>query len=132
VCQAAAADVELAPKGKRLHPSALNQGAPQTYAVVEIGGHQMFVEPGKWYTCNRLKAEPGSKIRLGRVLAVRDAGKFTVGAPYLEDVAVEAEVLEELRGPKVIVYKMKPKKHYRRKNGHRQELTKFMVTKIGA
>jgi ribosomal protein L21 len=48
-----------------------------------------------------LQAEPGSKIRFGRVLAVKDAGNFTVGAPYLEDIAVEAEILEELRGPKV-------------------------------
>jgi ribosomal protein L21 len=50
--------------------------------------------------------------------------------PYLGQV--EAEVLEELRGPKIIVYKMKPKKHYRRKNGHRQDLTKFQITSISA
>lgn len=90
----------------------------------------MFVEPGKWYTCNRLKADVGSKIKFGRVLALKKDGKFTVGTPYLESVGIEAEILEELRGPKLIVYKMRPKKHYRRKNGHRQELSKFMVTSI--
>lgn len=83
-------------------------------AVVEIGGTQMFVEPGKWYTCNRLKADVGSKIKFGRVLALKHDGKLTVGQPYLSNVTVEAEVLEELRGPKVIVYKMRPKKHYRK------------------
>lgn len=92
----------------------------------------MFVEPGKWYTCNRLKAEVGSKIRFGRVLALKQQDTLTVGKPYLENVRIEAEILEELRGPKVIVYKMRPKKHYRRKNGHRQSLTKFMVTSISA
>lgn len=79
----------------------------------------MFVEQGKWYTCNRLKADVGARIKFGRVLALKNQGKLTVGTPYLENVHVEAEVLEELRGPKVIVYKMKPKKHYRRKRGHR-------------
>lgn len=78
-----------------------------------------------------LQAEPGSKIRLGRVLALKSGGQFQVGKPYLEDIAVEAEILEDIKGPKVIVYKMKPKKHYRRTNGHRQPLTKFLVTKIG-
>lgn len=81
---------------------------------MEIGGTQMFVEPGKWYTCNRLKADVGSKIKFGRVLALKHDGKLTVGQPYLSNVTVEAEVLEELRGPKVIVYKMRPKKHYRK------------------
>jgi ribosomal protein L21 len=87
--------------------------------VVEVGGKQLFVEPGKWYTCNRLKADVGAKIKFGRVLALKHDGKLTVGMPYLEKVDVEAEVIEELRGPKIIVYKMKPKKHYRRKQGHR-------------
>jgi large subunit ribosomal protein L21 len=64
------------------------------------------------------------------VLALKTNGKFHVGKPYLEGITVEAEIMEDLKGPKVIVYKMKPKKHYRRTNGHRQPLTKFMVTKI--
>ena len=76
------------------------------------------------------QAPEGSKINLGRVLALKNNGQFQVGKPYLEGITVEAEILEDLKGPKVIVYKMKPKKHYRRTNGHRQPLTKFMVTKI--
>lgn len=78
------------------------------------------------------QAEPGSTIQFGRVLALKAAGKFHVGKPYLEGVSVQADILEDTKGPKLIVYKMKPKKHYRRTNGHRQPLTKFMVTKIGA
>eukprot|EP00889_Picochlorum_renovo_P005422 jgi/Picre1/32452/NNA_007798.t1 len=85
----------------------------------------------RWYSVNRLEAEPGSKIQLGRVLALKSAGEFKVGKPYLEGITVEAEIMEEMKGPKVTVYKMKPKKHYRRTNGHRQPLTKFLVTKIG-
>lgn len=133
VAQAAAvAEVEAAPAARPATPSPLTTAPPATYAILEIGGVQMFVEPGKWYCCNRLKAEVGSKIKFGRVLALKHDGKLTVGKPYLADVAVEAEVLAELRGPKVIVYKMRPKKHYRRKQGHRQDLTRFMVTKIAA
>ena len=77
-----------------------------------------------------LQAEPGSVIKFGRVLAAKQDGIFTSGRPYLDNVTVEAEILEELKGEKVIVYKMKPKKHYRPKNGHRQPLTKFLVTNI--
>ncbi|KAK9818015.1 hypothetical protein WJX72_005717 [[Myrmecia] bisecta] len=100
------------------------------YAVIDVGGTQHLVEEGRWYTCNRLKAEPGSKIQFARVLALKSGGQFQVGRPYLEDVKVEAEILEELKGPKLVVYKMKPKKHYRNKTGHRQLLTKFLITKI--
>lgn len=101
-----------------------------TYAVVDIGGHQLIVEEGRWYTVNRLDVEAGSKIQLGRVLALKSNGEFKVGQPYLEGVSVEAEIMEDIKGPKVVVYKMKPKKHYRRTNGHRQPLTKLLVTKI--
>lgn len=132
VAQAAAVAEAPAPAARAATPSPLTTAPPATYAILEIGGVQMFVEPGKWYCCNRLKAEVGSKIKFGRVLALKHDGKLTVGKPYLADVAVEAEVLAELRGPKVIVYKMRPKKHYRRKQGHRQDLTRFMVTKIAA
>lgn len=65
-----------------------------------------------------------------RVIARKSEGELKVGAPYLEDATVEAEILEELRGPKLIVAKFKRKKHYKRRNGHRQELTRFKVTSI--
>lgn len=115
VCAAAATDA----KPKAYHPSPLSQEAPAKYAIVEVAGTQMFVEEGKWYQCNRLKADVGARIKFGRVLALKNQGKLAVGMPFLESANVEAEVIEELRGPKVIVYKMRPKKHYRRKQGHR-------------
>ncbi|EIE19439.1 ribosomal protein L21 [Coccomyxa subellipsoidea C-169] len=99
-------------------------------ASEDLGGTQILVEEGRWYTCNRLQAEPGSKVQLGRVLALKDEGVFHVGKPYLETVIVEAEVLEDTKGPKLTIFKMNSKKHYRRKTGHRQPLTKFLITKI--
>ena len=62
--------------------------------------------------------------------AMPGASRLAAGQPYLENVKVQAQIVEELKGKKVIVYKMRPKKHYQKKNGHRQPLTKFMVTKI--
>ena len=76
------------------------------------------------------QAEPGSKVQLGRVLALKEDGIFHVGRPYLESVVVEAEVLEDTKGPKLTIFKYNAKKHYRRKTGHRQPLTKFLITKI--
>ncbi|KAK9915240.1 hypothetical protein WJX75_006550 [Coccomyxa subellipsoidea] len=77
--------------------------SPQTdkYAVVDLGGTQILVEEGRWYTCNRLQAEPGSKVQLGRVLALKDEGVFHVGAPYLETVIVEAETRRTPRSPRL-------------------------------
>ena len=89
------------------------------------------MEEGRWYTTNRLAAEAGATISLGRVLALKSDGEFTVGRPYLEGVTVTATVLDdELKGPKEVIFKMNSKKHYRRKTGHRQPLTKFVVDKI--
>eukprot|EP00879_Flechtneria_rotunda_P006901 GHRR01007247.1.p1 GENE.GHRR01007247.1~~GHRR01007247.1.p1 ORF type:complete len:304 (+),score=96.61 GHRR01007247.1:118-912(+) len=99
-CQAAAA-AETAETQRPQRPTVHNQPPPETYAIVEVGGKQLFVEPGKWYVCNRLQVDVGDKIRLGRVLALKQGDNFTVGRPYLENVNIEAEVLEELRGPKV-------------------------------
>lgn len=84
VCLAAAGDA----KTKKVHPSPLNVKPPSTYAVIEVGGTQLFVEPGKWYTVNRLKADVGSKVKFGRVLAHKHAEKLTVGTPYLDQVNV--------------------------------------------
>merc|ERR1711988_1700651 len=90
------------------------------YAIIEIGGVQKIVEEGRYYSCNRLPAEIGTKIRLGRVLAVKNEGKLHVGTPWLENASIACEILDTYLGDKVIVYKMKPKKHSRSKNGHRQ------------
>ena len=77
-----------------------------------------------------MQAEPGQTIQLGRVLAVKENGNFNIGAPYLENAVVKAQIVEDLKGPKLTIFKMRAKKHYRRKTGHRQPLTQFYVTEI--
>jgi large subunit ribosomal protein L21 len=98
------------------------------YAVVESGGKQYKVEKGTSLLVDRLSAEQGDKVAL-RAVMFRD--KEVVAEPKeLEKVKVEATVAEHLRGPKIKVFKYKPKKGYRRRAGHRSELTKLEVTEI--
>ena len=106
----------------------------QDYAVVELGGTQVIVEVGGVYDTNRLDAEPGSTIKLNRVLLVKDQGgnDLRLGKPYVEDATVEAEVVQHKKAKKVVVFKMQPKKHTRSKVGHRQHQTTIKVTKISA
>jgi large subunit ribosomal protein L21 len=99
-----------------------------TYAVIESGGKQYKVEKGSSLLVDRLSAKEGDKVSLRPVL-FRD--KEVVAAPKeLEKVKVEATVAEHLRGPKIKVFKYKPKKGYRRKAGHRSELTRLEVTEL--
>jgi large subunit ribosomal protein L21 len=98
------------------------------YAVVETGGKQYRVEVGTSLLVDRLSAKEGEKVSL-RPVMFRD--KEVVAEPKeLEKVRVEAKVAEHLRGPKVKVFKYKPKKGYRRRAGHRSELTKLEVTEV--
>src|SRR6476469_5851640 len=98
------------------------------YAVVETGGKQYKVEKGTALLVDRLSAKEGDKVALRAVL-FRD--KEVVAEPKeLEKVKVEAKVAEHLRGPKIKVFKYKPKKGYRRRAGHRSELTRLEVTEL--
>jgi len=98
------------------------------YAVVETGGKQYRVEEGSSLLVDRLDAEQGDKVSL-RPVMFRD-GEVLVGEKELASVKVEATVAEHLRGPKVKVFKYKAKKGYRRRAGHRSELTKLEVTSL--
>jgi large subunit ribosomal protein L21 len=99
-----------------------------TYAVIESGGKQYKVEKGSSLLVDRLSAKQGDKVAL-RAVMFRD--KEVVAEPKeLEKVKVEATVAEHLRGPKVKVFKYKPKKGYRRRAGHRSELTRLEVTEL--
>merc|ERR1739848_350409 len=100
------------------------QRSLDNYAVIEVGGSQKIVKEGQYYSCNRLQAGIGSTIRFGRVLAIKNNGKFHVGAPWITNALVEAEISDEFRGDKILVYKMNPKKHTRKLNGHRQLITR--------
>jgi large subunit ribosomal protein L21 len=99
-----------------------------TYAVIETGGKQYRVEKGTSLLVDRLSAKEGEKVALRPVL-FRDK-EVIAGAKELEKVKVEATVAEHLRGPKIKVFKYKPKKGYRRRAGHRSELTKLEVTEV--
>ena len=99
-----------------------------TYAVIESGGKQYRVEKGTSVLVDRLSAKEGDKVALRPVL-FRDEN--VIAEPKeLEKVKVEATVAEHLRGPKVKVFKYKPKKGYRRRAGHRSELTRLEVTEL--
>lgn len=99
-----------------------------TYAVIETGGKQYKVEKGTSLLVDRLSAKEGEKVSLRPVL-FRDK-EIVARAKELEKVKVEATVAEHLRGPKIKVFKYKPKKGYRRRAGHRSELTKLEVTEV--
>jgi large subunit ribosomal protein L21 len=99
-----------------------------TYAIVETGGKQYKVEEGTSLLVDRLDAKEGDKIALRPVLFRGDA--VLTGNKELGKVKVEAKVAEHLRGPKVKVFKYKAKKGYRRRSGHRSELTRLEVTTL--
>jgi large subunit ribosomal protein L21 len=99
-----------------------------TYAVIESGGKQYRVEKGTSLLVDRLSAKEGEKVVL-RAVMFRDK-EVVVGAKDLEKVKVEATVAEHLRGKKIKVFKYKPKKGYRRRAGHRSELTRLEVTEV--
>ncbi|MEO0408991.1 MAG: 50S ribosomal protein L21 [Cyanobacteria bacterium P01_A01_bin.135] len=100
------------------------------YAIVEAGGKQFRVEPGRFYDINRLAVEEDDSVTLDKVLFVSSGDDFHVGQPLVEGATVSGTVMRHLRGPKLIVYKMRPKKKTRKKRGHRQELTRLMIDSI--
>lgn len=102
------------------------------YAVVQTGGKQYRVAVGDTIDVERLDAEPGDEVALDRVLMVVRDGEVLVGRPVVEGAKVVAEVVDQVKGPKLIVFKMKPKKRYRRKTGHRQKLTRLTIKEIVA
>ncbi len=100
------------------------------YAVIESGGKQYRVEEGATLKVESLPAEPGASVTLDRVLLVSDGSTVAVGAPLVAGASVRATVVGHGRGKKVIVFKYKPKAHYRRKQGHRQNFTQLHIDKI--
>jgi large subunit ribosomal protein L21 len=101
------------------------------YAIVETGGKQYRVKPGDTVAVERLAGEPGETLDLDRVLLVAgNDDKARVGSPGIEGAVVRAEVVEQFRGQKIIVFRYKSKVRYRRKTGHRQSLTRLRITDI--
>jgi len=100
------------------------------FAIIENGSHQYRVEPNTLIEVNRLDLEKGAAFASDKVLLVSDDGHTQVGAPYVPGAKVTGTVVEHLRGKKVIVFKHKRRKNYRRKRGHRQEITRVRIDHI--
>lgn len=102
------------------------------YAVVKTGGKQFRVQEGDVLFVEKLNAEVDSTVELTEVLAVAKDGALTIGSPVVEGAKVLAKVVAQGKAKKVVVFKYKSKKDYRRKAGHRQPYTKILVEKIEA
>tara|TARA_B100000700_G_C14927866_1_gene800406 strand:+ start:582 stop:1007 length:426 start_codon:yes stop_codon:yes gene_type:complete len=101
-----------------------------TYAIVEASGKQFWLQSNRYYDLDRCQAQINDVLTIEKVLLINDGKDLKIGKPYIKNAKVEVKVLEHRRGPKIIVYKMRPKKKTRRKNGHRQELTRVLVQSI--
>ncbi len=100
------------------------------FAVIKTGGKQYKVAPNDVLRIEKIAGEPGDTVELGTVLAVGGEGGVTLGEPLVEGAMVAAEVLEQTRADKIIVFKKKRRKNHRRRNGHRQHETVLRVTEI--
>ena len=103
----------------------------EAYAVVQTGGKQYLVQANDTLKVESLAGEPGAKIELEPVLALSDGTTLQVGKPVMAGAKVTATVVSQIRGPKVVNFKKKRRKGYKRKVGHRQELTVLKVESIG-
>ena len=102
------------------------------YAVIKTGGKQYRVANGDVIAVEKLAGDPGSTVALAPVLMVDDDKSSTVGTPVVEGAAVNAEIVEQTRGDKIIVFKKKRRKGYRRTRGHRQDVTVLRITDVTA
>ncbi|MBN1659005.1 MAG: 50S ribosomal protein L21 [Anaerolineae bacterium] len=102
------------------------------YAVVRTGGKQYRVSPGDTVDVEKLPYEEGAQIELGEVLLVANGSGATIGRPLVEGATVKATVLRQGRHRKVIIYKYRASKRYRRKKGHRQHYTRLRIDEIVA
>jgi large subunit ribosomal protein L21 len=102
------------------------------YAVIVSGGKQYRVKEGQTIQVAKLDAETGASIKLDNVLMILNGDSFTIGAPYVKDCTVQAEVVSHGRGEKIRIVKMKRRKHHIKTMGHRQDYTELKITKIAA
>ena len=101
------------------------------YAIIETGGKQYRVQNGDKIAVEKLGIEDGQKVIFDRVLVVGDGDDVKVGAPYVDGVTVEGNVIETGKGKKVVIFKYKAKKDYRKKQGHRQPYTMVKIESLG-
>ena len=101
------------------------------FAVIKTGGKQYLVQPGDKITVEKLEGKEGKEISFSEVLLLGDDKKLEIGVPKVRGAKVVAKILGQVKGEKLIIFKYKPKKRYKRKIGHRQQLTQIEITKIG-
>lgn len=102
------------------------------YAIIESGGKQYRAEPGRMLKLEKVDGEKGAQVELTKVLLVADGEAVKVGSPTVEGAKVISEIVRQGRGPKITVFKFKRRKKYRRRTGHRQDLTTVRVKEIVA
>ncbi len=107
-------------------------GGDAQYAIVETGGKQYRVKVGDVLSVEKLDGDAGAEVTLDRVLLIGGEGDVKVGTPVVEGASVAATIADQYRGEKIVVFKYKPKKNYRRRTGHRQSLTRLQITGINA
>ena len=100
------------------------------FAVIKSGGKQYRVTPGQTIRLEKVAGEVGSKVKLSDVLLVDNDGNISVGAPLVANASIEATVVEHDRSKKILVFKKKRKKQYRRTRGHRQDFTAVRIDRI--
>ncbi|OKL40899.1 50S ribosomal protein L21 [Pontibacter flavimaris] len=101
------------------------------YAIVEIAGQQTKVESGKFIYANKLSGNEGDAVEFANVLLTDDNGTITVGAPFVDGIKVIGKILGEVRADKVLIFKKKRRKGYKKSRGHRQNYTKVLIESIG-
>lgn len=102
------------------------------FAVIKTGGKQYKVQKDDKLLVEKLEGKDGDTLILDQVLMVSDGKKATLGEPLVKGAKVEAKVVEQTRGPKITIFKKKRRQNYRRKKGHRQDLTMIQITEIKA
>lgn len=102
------------------------------YAVIKTGGKQYRVEPGAKLRVETLEAEAGSTVALDQVLMIGDGDNVSVGTPLLVGASVKATVVSHGRGEKIRIFKMRRRKHYQKRMGHRQNYTELLIESISA
>ncbi len=100
------------------------------YAIVDIAGKQYKVEKDKYVYAPLMEGEAGSSVSFDQVLLVDNEGKIKVGTPTVKGASVTGKILEHVKGDKVIVFKKKRRKGYKKKNGHRQQFSKVLIEDI--
>jgi len=100
------------------------------YAIVETGGKQYQVEEGRYVDIEKLEGDVDAKVTFDNIVMIVNGKKSKVGQPYVTGASVEGKILKQDKAKKIIVFKQRPKKGYRKKQGHRQEFTRVMISKI--